>query len=94
ITAGSVVSSMFRLKDLDGEDGAFFVFNDVSVRTEGVFRLCFTLYEVTGLRVRRLLTTYSGDFTIFAPKRFPGLEESTALTRSFADQGLKIRARR
>jgi len=28
------------------------------------------------------------------PKEFPGLDESTYLTRSFADQGAKVRIRK
>ncbi len=45
-TTGSIVSSLYRLKDLDGRDGAFFVFPDLSVRTEGSYRLKFSLFEI------------------------------------------------
>jgi hypothetical protein len=38
-TAGSIVSSLFRLKDTEGREGAFFVFPDLSVRREGSYRL-------------------------------------------------------
>jgi Velvet factor len=38
-TAGSIVSSLFRLKDTEGREGAFFVFPDLSVRREGNYRL-------------------------------------------------------
>ena len=38
-TSGSVVSSLYRLKDPSGKDGAFFVFPDLSVRMEGRYRL-------------------------------------------------------
>ncbi|CEP16317.1 hypothetical protein [Parasitella parasitica] len=53
-TTGSVVSSLYHLKDIDNTDAGFFVFPDL----------------------------------------FPGMEESTFLSRSFADQGLKIRIRK
>jgi hypothetical protein len=38
-TTGSIVSSLYHLKDLDGKEGAFFVFSDLSVRMEGHYRL-------------------------------------------------------
>lgn len=37
---------------------------------------------------------FSDVFTVYAAKRFPGMEESTALSKSFAEQGLKIRIRK
>ncbi|KAJ2710419.1 hypothetical protein H4S00_006364, partial [Coemansia sp. D1744] len=43
---GSVVASLAHLKDIDGNDGAFFVFPDLSVRCEGVYRLKFSLFEI------------------------------------------------
>jgi hypothetical protein len=49
-TTGSVVSSLYHLKDTEngGEDAGFFVFPDLSVRTEGSYRLKLTLFEVVG----------------------------------------------
>lgn len=43
--AGSVVSSLHRLKDIDNKDGAFFVFGDISVKTKGRYRLQFSLFD-------------------------------------------------
>lgn len=43
---GSIVSSLAHLKDIDGTEGAFFVFPDLSVRCEGVYRLKFSLFEI------------------------------------------------
>jgi len=48
VLTGSLVSSMYLLTDLDGNEGAFFVFPDLSVRIEGTYRLKFSLIE-TGL---------------------------------------------
>ncbi|ELU38726.1 Velvet domain-containing protein [Rhizoctonia solani AG-1 IA] len=47
---GSVVSSLYHLKDTEngGQDAGFFVFPDLSVRTEGSYRLKLTLFEVHG----------------------------------------------
>ncbi|KAJ3773460.1 hypothetical protein EV361DRAFT_242399 [Lentinula raphanica] len=49
-TTGSVVSSLYHLKDPQhgNEDAGFFVFPDLSVRTEGSYRLKLSLYEVVG----------------------------------------------
>jgi hypothetical protein len=38
-TTGSIISSAYRLRDLDGQEGLFFVFPDLSVRMEGAYRL-------------------------------------------------------
>ena len=49
-TTGSVVSSLYHLKDSENAnaDAGFFVFPDLSVRTEGSYRLKLSLYEVVG----------------------------------------------
>ncbi|KAH0544568.1 hypothetical protein FGG08_001340 [Glutinoglossum americanum] len=44
--AGTLVSSLHRLKDIDNSDGGFFVFGDLSVKLEGEFRLRFSLFEM------------------------------------------------
>ena len=60
-TTGSVVSSLYHLKDTENQnqDAGFFVFPDLSVRTEGSYRLKLSLFEVVGSaldRVRASLT--------------------------------------
>lgn len=49
-TTGSVVSSLYHLKDTEngGEDAGFFIFPDLSVRTEGSYRLKLALFELVG----------------------------------------------
>jgi hypothetical protein len=49
-TTGSVVSSLYHLKDAENqnEEAGFFVFPDLSVRTEGSYRLKLSLFEVVG----------------------------------------------
>ncbi|KAI9230348.1 MAG: velvet factor, partial [Piptocephalis tieghemiana] len=93
-TLGGVVSSLYHLKDMDNTDGGFFVFPDISVRMEGLFRLKFSLYEIIGRDVLHCKSIISQPFTVYSPRAFPGMEESTFLSRSFADQGLKIRIRK
>lgn len=54
-TTGSIVSSLYHLKDTENnnQDAGFFVFPDLSVRTEGSYRLKLSLFEVKGF-----VTTY------------------------------------
>ncbi|KAF2857073.1 hypothetical protein K470DRAFT_224031, partial [Piedraia hortae CBS 480.64] len=86
----------------------YFVFPDLSVRHEGYYRLKFSLFE--GLKdmnsdtgpetqgetahVTNRLEVHSTVFLVFSAKRFPGLTESTALSRLIAEQGCRVRIRR
>ncbi|TPX62224.1 hypothetical protein SpCBS45565_g07062 [Spizellomyces sp. 'palustris'] len=93
-TTGSIVSSLYRLKDLDNKDGAFFVFPDLSVRMEGAYRLKFSLFEIINTEIYYCTSICSDVFNVYPAKKFPGMEESTFLSRTFAEQGLKIRIRK
>ncbi|KAG2205094.1 hypothetical protein INT47_002188 [Mucor saturninus] len=93
-TAGTVVQSLHKLKDVDNTDGGFFIFSDISIRLEGFYRLKFTLYEIDGFFVKRMCSIVSNVFQVYSPKSFPGMSESTFLTRSFSDQGVRIRIRK
>ncbi|KAG0041928.1 hypothetical protein BGZ83_001148 [Gryganskiella cystojenkinii] len=92
--AGTVVSSLNRLKDVDNSDGGFFVFGDMSVRIEGHFRLRFTLFELIEGQVVHVMTSLSNALMVYPSKTFPGMSESTFLSRSFSDQGVRIRIRK
>jgi hypothetical protein len=87
----------------------YFIFPDLSVRHEGRYRLRFALYEETKdepqyqlpadpLEPREFCThrldVKSKAFTVFSAKKFPGLAESTALSRIVAEQGCRVRIRR
>ncbi|KZT01840.1 uncharacterized protein LAESUDRAFT_739035 [Laetiporus sulphureus 93-53] len=95
-TTGSVVSSLYHLKDTEagGADAGFFVFPDLSVRTEGSYRLKLSLFEVVGSSVYHCKSIFSAPFYVYTAKKFPGMEESTPLSCSLADQGIKIRIRK
>ncbi|KAJ3717248.1 velvet factor-domain-containing protein [Lentinula guzmanii] len=75
-TTGSVVSSLYHLKDPQhaNEDAGFFVFPDLSVRTEGSYRLKLSLYEVVGSNVRHCKSIFSTPFYVYTAKKFPGME--------------------
>ncbi|KAL6238136.1 hypothetical protein BDW75DRAFT_202043 [Aspergillus navahoensis] len=91
---GTLVSSLHRLKDVDNTDGGFFVWGDLSIKVEGDFRLKFSLFEMRKTDVVFLKSILSERFTVSPPKSFPGMAESTFLSRSFADQGVKLRIRK
>ncbi|CAO3580226.1 unnamed protein product [Absidia cylindrospora] len=93
-TTGSVVSSLYHLKDTNNTDAGFFVFPDLSVRMEGKYCLKLSLFEIIGKEVFHCKSILSDQFIVYSAKKFPGMEESTFLSRSFADQGLKIRIRK
>jgi hypothetical protein len=92
--AGTLVSSLHRLKDTDNNDGGFFVFGDLSVKIEGFFKIQFTLYEVRGKEVEYITAITSEPFQVHPAKNWPGMAESTFLTRSFSDQGVRLRLRK
>ncbi|KAF9192581.1 hypothetical protein BGZ50_008412 [Haplosporangium sp. Z 11] len=95
-TTGSSVSSLYPLKDFEdnGTESGFFVFPDLSVRMEGVYRLKFCLYEMVGSDVHFCAHVISEPLIVYSAKKFPGMEESTLLSQYFAEQGLKIRIRK
>lgn len=85
---------MYNLSDADNVPSGFFVFPDVSVRMEGKYRLKFSLFEIIDGVLHYEASVFSSIFSVYTAKRFPGLEESTHLTRIFAEQGMKLRVRK
>ena len=55
-------------------DAGFFVFPDLSVRTEGTYRLKLTLFEVIGANVHHCKSIFSAPFYVYTAKKFPGME--------------------
>lgn len=100
---GSVAVSASTLSDTSGKPGFWFVLQDLSVRQEGSFRLKFNFMDVAGegnapVAVGSpkpiLATTFSELFQVHSAKKFPGVKESTALSKCFAGQGVKIPIRK
>lgn len=99
---GRVVANAHVARDLDDSRACFFVFTDLSIRQEGLFRLAFTLLTIGppgmgGLEEsesgRVLATAVTEPFTIYSPRRFPGMTESTALAKCLAGQGIQVPVR-
>ena len=113
VLMGNLVSGPSVLDDEFGKEGLFFYFPDLSIRTEGRFRLRFTLLQIdfdessvdqelssssyageSAMPSRQVLAEcLSDEFTVYSAKKFPGMTESTNLTKAFARQGLKIPVR-
>jgi len=93
-----------RLNDLEGKAGFWFVLQDLSVRTEGTFRLKLSLFDIgtnntmhdgpTQGKGPCLAVSFSEQFTVYSAKKFPGVIESTPLSKCFAQQGIKIPIRK
>jgi len=90
VFSGPRVSSLHCLRDLDENEGAFFVFPNLSVRLEGNFQLKFDLFNVKDGSTKWLGSITSGMFTSYSYHTFPGSEASTPLMLLFIDQGVKV----
>ncbi|KAG0038814.1 hypothetical protein BGZ82_010793 [Podila clonocystis] len=100
ILMGSLVVSPILLNNPEGVPGWYFSFPDLSIRTEGVYTLKFSLMRFgsfdflsgeDGQQASTLVAEETSEpFTVFSAKKFPGMTESTELSKAFAKQGLKI----
>ncbi|KAF8607538.1 hypothetical protein BDV93DRAFT_271803 [Ceratobasidium sp. AG-I] len=100
---GPLSANASRLTDADERPGIFFLFQDLSVRTEGTFRLRMRLMNVgahpapnahathvTTTSAPVLAQTFTHPFTVYSAKRFPGVPETTPLSVAFGTQGQKL----
>ncbi|KAI8443121.1 velvet factor [Phakopsora pachyrhizi] len=93
---GSLAQSPSKLKGLDGRTGIFFIFHDLSIRTEGIFtfRFVFLSLEHHGQRAEETVDVMASIFTepfqVFSAKKFPGMLGPTPLTKHFAAQRVRI----
>ncbi|KAF9110851.1 hypothetical protein BGX27_005815 [Mortierella sp. AM989] len=102
ILMGGVVVSPILLNDEHGKSGWYFSFPDLSIRTEGKYTLKFSLMRFANFDFDDFGGNYastlvaeetSETFAVFSAKKFPGMTESTDLSKAFAKQGLKISIR-
>ncbi|KAI5801672.1 velvet factor-domain-containing protein [Peziza echinospora] len=97
---GSLSASAFKLTDPDNKIGVWFILQDLSVRTEGSFRLKMNFVNVGDGSILNtgsapvLASAFSEVFQVYSAKKFPGVIESTPLSKCFATQGIKIPIRR
>jgi hypothetical protein len=101
VLMGSLACNTTILEDEYGVEGTFFIFPDLSVRTEGRYTLQFRIYSLegfslaanSGASVTCLAEATSQPFEVYPAKRFPGMLRSTEITKAFARQGYKIQVR-
>ncbi|KAJ8128078.1 hypothetical protein O1611_g5558 [Lasiodiplodia mahajangana] len=107
---GSLAASASRLQDPSDKIGIWFILQDLSVRTEGWFRLRFSFINLRRFgaasnggsdaellnrgRAPVLAYAFSEKFQVYSAKKFPGVCESTQLSKTFALQGVKIPIRK
>lgn len=98
---GPIHTNAARLLDEQDRLGIFFVFQDLSIRTEGEFRLKVKLltvapigaHEITYQETAVLAEAWTDVFTVYPPKRFPGVPGTTALSATFGRQGQRFPSR-
>lgn len=99
VMMGNIFANSILLEDDKGVRGYFYIFPDLSIRVEGRYRLKFDLLHLVlppdmvpgGHRV--VAEKLSDIFVVYAAKKFPGMTESTELTKAIARQGVKISVR-
>ncbi|SMR57374.1 unnamed protein product [Zymoseptoria tritici ST99CH_3D1] len=113
---GSLTVNAAKLNDDNKKPGYWFVLQDLSVRTEGYFRLRMGFVDISAPpaqpppsttngsgttnggvnrgKARTLAWVYSAPFQVYSAKKFPGVIESTPLSKAFAQQGIKIPIRK
>lgn len=95
---GSLTSPAYALRDLNDEMGIFFVFRQLSIRTEGEYRLKFSLVDLSIQTMDGaspvLTSIFSDPFRSYSASTFPGVIGTTALSKKFAEQGIKLSNRR
>ncbi|KAJ2654974.1 hypothetical protein IWW48_005791 [Coemansia sp. RSA 1200] len=98
---GASVATGAKLHGMDGSLGIFFVFPDLSIRKDGEYRFRFSFFDLqseTGDLMRTSAPikarAFSEPFRVYSAKQFPGMIDSTALSKHFAKQGVKIPVRK
>ena len=70
------------------------MFGDLAPSCSGSARLHFVLYEFKDGSTRALAEVTSPIFEVSNAKEWDGVKESTVLSRTFADQGVKLRLKK
>ncbi|KAI8825861.1 velvet factor-domain-containing protein [Fimicolochytrium jonesii] len=90
---GSLVSPCHVLTDIDGTRALFFTFPDLSIRTSGQYILKFSLYDMSKDASQAMAFAVSEVISVYPPKTFPGMTESSQLAKCLARQGIKLHIR-
>ncbi|KAI8922413.1 velvet factor-domain-containing protein [Powellomyces hirtus] len=93
VLVGSLVSPCHVLTDVDGSKSLFFTFPDLSIRTSGQYLLKFSLYDISQDASHAMAFAISDVISVYPPKTFPGMTESSQLAKCLARQGIKLHIR-
>jgi hypothetical protein len=94
---GTLISSCSKINRPTAEDPSVyetvstFVWPDLSVRHEGLYRLRFHVYEVEDGDVILRGVDISNTLRVYAAKEFPGMADSTPFTELLKNHGLRVR---
>ncbi|EEP80343.1 predicted protein [Uncinocarpus reesii 1704] len=100
---GNTSSTAAKLRDLTGERGIWFIFNDLSVRAPGEYRLKISIMDLgkalalgaapePGTQDESspvIASIFTDVFRVYSAKTFPGMI-NTELSKCFVDQGVRI----
>ncbi|KAK9341934.1 velvet factor-domain-containing protein [Lipomyces starkeyi] len=71
---GRLVSSLHRVRNQNGRERAYVVFDDLSIKLEGQFCLQFNLFEmVDGAQFEFITSTLSDVFVVYSSEQFSGV---------------------
>ena len=96
VLLGTLMAHAEILQDEQGYPCIFYIFNDLSIRSSGKYRLKFQLFTLPSVdqRVKKAtLCAVSNVFTVHSPRTFPGMTDSTELTKCLARQGVRLHVR-
>ncbi|BGP36892.1 hypothetical protein JCM10449v2_000794 [Rhodotorula kratochvilovae] len=97
---GTLHTNAHKLKGVDGRRGVYFVLPDLSVRTEGAFRVRLRVLSVglAGARAEKgtavVAAAQTDAFRVSSAKKFEGMLDPTPLSQCFAKQGVRIPTRK
>jgi hypothetical protein len=88
--------SISPFKDYNSQYAGTFVFGEMSVGVLGTYRIHFTMVEFNLVEqcFQQVGSITSDKFNVVAPKDFTGMDDSTFITRSLAEQGVRLRLRK
>ncbi|KAH6562995.1 hypothetical protein BASA60_010912 [Batrachochytrium salamandrivorans] len=94
---GSTMSACFRLSNMDGQIGAYFLFPEICLRLEGIFRLRFTIFDILSCTLQSsqesIVSFLSTPFRSYNPRDFPGMQKSPPIIHHFFRQGAPVLVR-
>ncbi|KAI5115988.1 hypothetical protein M0805_001030 [Coniferiporia weirii] len=84
--------------DMAGKSVIYFVFSDLSVKLEGLFRPRYRFFDLFSRTencadVPVLAQCFGGAFAVYSTKEFPGLKASTQLTKHLSRWGIRVNIR-